>query len=84
MYLKEQIGRLQIEVCATSSALQDDVLVIIHLGIIRACSIGNNRKPVSERESGNLWLPIERRKPFSDSKPLTFDLTSVKQRPRYM
>ena len=47
---------------------------------LRARSIGNNRKPVSERESGNLWLPIERRKPFSDLKPLTFDLTSVKQR----
>ena len=34
VYLKEQIGRLPIEVCATSSALQDDVSVIIHLGII--------------------------------------------------
>ena len=34
VYSKEQIGRLAIEVCATGEALQDDVLVIIHLGII--------------------------------------------------
>ena len=34
VYLKEQIGRLPIEACATSSTLQDGVLVIIHLGII--------------------------------------------------